>query len=430
MSQTRFNLEEFIAPIPGDLAQGVDIRVDASAQAEYYAAKDARNNASALERTHQFDDDIDLISPWYEVQEKSEVILKTLSKDLQACTWYCEASVRIDGAFGLKNSFQLIEAIINEYWDVVYPEPDEYGLETKIAPLEGLGSGPLLAPMRSITITEGNTGESYSYAQYLQARDASKIQDDKERKERFETIGFSFENVENEIKSSTPTYFIELTTALEAALSSFKEYNNTLRKHCGGEAPPSSDISNLLEELIRTVRFISKDIVDAHNAAQNAQQALQETIDDQTNSSEAGAVVTTGNLQNVQFVQQVPAGAITNREDALKQLSLISDYFRMYEPHTPLAASLDRIIKWGRMTLPELILELIPDQNAKALYSQLTGVVTDGTATDKYVPPPQPVAVPTQTNTAADTSHSSEVETKTPETPKQPETQSSSGMGW
>lgn len=83
-----------------------------------------------------------------------------------------------------------------------------------------------------------------------------------------------------------------------------------------------------------------------------------------------------------------PTGAISSREDALVLLEKAAKYFRTYEPHTPLAPGLERLIGWGRMTVAELMGELLPDDQSRAMYSQLTGVRLDGSDSQRYVAPP------------------------------------------
>ena len=42
----------------------------------------------------------------------------------------------------------------------------------------------------------------------------------------------------------------------------------------------------------------------------------------------------------------------------------VAAYFRTYEPHTPLAPGLERLINWGRMTVAELMVEHAPSAEA------------------------------------------------------------------
>ena len=59
------------------------------------------------------------------------------------------------------------------------------------------------------------------------------------------------------------------------------------------------------------------------------------------------------------------AGPIRTREDALRELGRIADFFRATEPHSPLAYTLEEAVRRGRMTLPELLAEIIPDEEAR-----------------------------------------------------------------
>ena len=70
-----------------------------------------------------------------------------------------------------------------------------------------------------------------------------------------------------------------------------------------------------------------------------------------------------------------PAGAIQSREDALAAVTKIAEFFRKSEPHSPIPFLLDRAVRWGRMPLPALLNELIPDSSALSTFDQLTGVL-------------------------------------------------------
>ncbi len=118
---------------------------------------------------------------------------------------------------------------------------------------------------------------------------------------------------------------------------------------------------------------------------------------------------------------KVASGAITNREDALKRLEEVAKYFRQYEPHTPLAPGLERLIQWGRMTVAELMMELIPDASARGLFSQFTGVKLDGSDSATYVAPPVAAVAPA-VQEAASSAPAAE--------PEAPLAESNGSMGW
>jgi type VI secretion system protein ImpA len=53
---------------------------------------------------------------------------------------------------------------------------------------------------------------------------------------------------------------------------------------------------------------------------------------------------------------------VVNRDQAFRQIRDIADYFRKTEPHSPVAYLLEKVIRWGYMPLPELMTELLSNQ--------------------------------------------------------------------
>jgi type VI secretion system protein ImpA len=65
---------------------------------------------------------------------------------------------------------------------------------------------------------------------------------------------------------------------------------------------------------------------------------------------------------------------INNREDALRVLNEVADFFRRTEPHSPLAYTLDDAIRRGRLTWPELLEEIVPDQDIRDAVLRSLGI--------------------------------------------------------
>ena len=61
----------------------------------------------------------------------------------------------------------------------------------------------------------------------------------------------------------------------------------------------------------------------------------------------------------------VTPGQAPRREDALRALSEIANFFRRTEPHSPLSYTLDEAVRRGRMTWPELLAEVVADTDAR-----------------------------------------------------------------
>jgi type VI secretion system protein ImpA len=384
-------LDELIAPISQDHPAGRDIREDRSPTSDYYTVKDARNSARAAERSAMFDDrEVDLLSPWKDVARTAEKILTKKSKDLEVAAWYTEALIRLHGFAGLRDGFVLIGRLIDEYWEALYPEPDEDGLETKVAPLSGLngdgGDGTLMMPIRNAEITLPGCDAIYSYFHYQQARDADRTADSDAKLSRAEALGYSIGDLNQCIGSASAEWAGNLVETIEASIEHYRKFNGELRNLCKDAAPPYTNISSLLDEVLRTVRFIYKDKLETLAAAIALPGISAVSAD--SGGSAGMASVAASQLAAIVAGTARPTEPLSSREDALRLLEQAAKYFRTYEPHTPLAPGLERLIDWGRMTVSELMAELLPEDQSRAIYSQLTGVKLDGSDTQRYVAPP------------------------------------------
>lgn len=368
------DLSTLLDPIPGDNPAGIDLREQRSP--EYVDAKEARNNARAAERAAMLDPD-NADNPdrsWAQILSLAPDILTRQAKDLEIAVWYLEALVRLENFAGLCGGLSLLNGLVEHFWENLYPAPDEDGLETKVAPLTGINGeggadGTLIAPMRKIEITAPGTGsgefDSFSYWHFHQAQEASKIGDSVKRSERHQKLGYSLDSIHKAVAASPNTFYLDIVTALETSLEQYKLLNDTLYDHfkaanCEADVPPSSSIINILEELLRAIRFLAKDKLLVAEAAQDTPEQ------DMAGNSDA--------VSPASPAANSSSGPLASRAAALNQLREVAQYFRLTEPHTPVADGIDRIIRWANMPVGLLMQELMPDANSRAVYTLLTGV--------------------------------------------------------
>jgi len=68
------------------------------------------------------------------------------------------------------------------------------------------------------------------------------------------------------------------------------------------------------------------------------------------------------------------SGKITRREDALKAIAAAADFFLEHEPLSPLGATLREVDRRARMSLHNLLNELIPDESARRDFYWRSGI--------------------------------------------------------
>lgn len=360
------NLQGLLEPISGENPAGSDIRQDASPSSIYYKIKGARGDARADERRVLMEDDRasmgKLMPGWETVLELAPVILSQHSKDLEIVAWYTEGKLRAAGFEGLRDAFRVTRELIERYWDNLYPMPDEDGIVTRVAPLTGLNGdnaeGTLIAPIYQVLITQGYTDQPYATWHYQQAFDLSKVLDDEKREARIKNGAITMSQIERSATETSVPFYENLIASLDQCIDEYQQLCKVLDAKAGAEAPPSSNIRNALKKVRDTVGFLTKDMF-ANSPSETAP------------ASDGGSASSTparGSNSNVPDV-------INSREDAVRALLKVAEFFRKTEPHSPVSYSLEQAIRWSRMSLPELLAQLIPDESARNEYFRLTGVI-------------------------------------------------------
>lgn len=364
-STALIDTEALLAPISEDAPAGNDCRLDPSLTSYYQQIKAARNSARAEERNNVLSGGgQEADEHWRKVVELAPKILTEQCKDLEVTSWYIEALVRRYSFHGLRDGFQLLAGLIERYWDNLYPMPDEEGIETRVASLAGLNGegseGVLIAPLRNLIITQGSSSGPFTYWQYQQALEAQRNPDNTIRENKIKALGFDVDVIEKAVSESSSDFMTDLRDDIQESIALFKGVSQRLNELCGTyDAPPSSNIINILDDCLSSVVHLGKDKFPVA--------AIEE----------AEATMEMGDDGQPQAVRPAAGGPIASREQAFKQLNEISEFFLRTEPHSPVSYILQKAVKWGNMPLFELMQELIPEANALAHYSMLTGVKTE-----------------------------------------------------
>jgi type VI secretion system protein ImpA len=163
-------------------------------------------------------------------------------------------------------------------------------------------------------------------------------------------------DIEKAVATGEGGFYRALVADLAAARREYDALSSTLDRLCGSvDSPPGHNIRAALSKYDDTIRALAR----LHlAAAPTAEEAGGDTAGGAAGGSGGG----------------VHKGPIQTREDAFRLLESVSDYFRRTEPHSPLSYSLEQCVRWGRMPLPDLLAELVPDEMTRAQLFKLTGI--------------------------------------------------------
>jgi type VI secretion system protein ImpA len=364
-----FDLAALLEPIPGDSPQGVDIREDFSSQSPYNRLRDARSDARDAEKMLDNGDPNagDPAPMWRTVRETGLKTLKEATKDLEVAAWITEAYVRSHGLAGLAAGATLIKGLADQYWDGVFPLPDDYGVETRVAPVTGLngrdGGGSLIQPLYKIHFFDRADGTPVTFFAYQSSEQLPALTNER-RDARVKAGAIPWDDMEKEARTVGAGRLGRLRDEATAALEAWEAMAATLDEKASEDPPSTSHVRDMLRQIhAAAVRYAPAPEAAAEGGGEEGIAAEAEA------GGGGGAVGTIGGF-NASTQRAV------SRDDALKTLETIATFFRKTEPTSPLAYTLDDAIRRAKLTWPELLEEVVSDAAVRQAILTSLGIRT------------------------------------------------------
>lgn len=344
------DIDSLVAPVSESSPAGTNLREDASPASIYLRLKDARGAARLAEKRADAEgENLGLTSDWRTIIEIAPKALKEESKDLEVTAWLIEALVRSQGFAGLRDGFCLARRLVEQYWDTLFSLEDEEGVATKVAPLTVLngidGAGTLLQPIRKVALTKA-VGEGpflvYQYEQALKLSESHKESSGAVTLDAFMAAA----------NASGGPYYVAMVEDIHESMAELEKLSSALEERAGRDAPPTSAIQGVLTSILDMVQSFARDLI-----ARATQIATRDSTDVVAAENGGEGFSGTGGVFRLN-------GGVHNREEALRVLLQVAEYFRQNEPHSPVGTTLEELVRRARMPFSELLLELLPDRSA------------------------------------------------------------------
>ncbi len=365
------DFDVLLAPISGESPSGIDLREDPKESRKYYDVRDLRkaeidneraNQRFALMSSEDLDYELSLLQSdprrapnWGQVVSKTSALLAESSKDLWVVAWLIEALVREHGIPGLRDGIRLCRQLCEEYWDTIWPRPneDEGGHEWTLSQLNGLNK-TLCTSLEHVALFRSELlaprDRVMTLLTYAEAEKLNKLPPDI-RSVKIADGATCLEDFQNAADKKAPIEeLLEHSSTIEAAMRELSQYYETLK----GLTPVALEVSGIEETLGRySNRFdqLTKSRIASERQAAGAENALTAGSDQDSLGTQRG--VSTLSKQ------------IMTRDDALDGLLKVADFFRRTEPHSPVSYALEQAVRWGRMPLPKLLEDLVSDSGVR-----------------------------------------------------------------
>ena len=363
-------IEPLLSPISSDQPCGQDL----SFSNEFHAIKIAKTQDDPL-----LDQGDWVAEPkqadWHFVEQKSIELLTGKSKDLRLMGWLLEAWSNLYGFEGTAKALELMHRTLNEYWTQLHPEIEEEDLDQRLGLLQG-SINHLIPLIKQVAIVNVPAFSLSDYEALLRQKNhllkqVESYTDDANSSQILEQFEQSLFNTSKSFQYQNYQHF----SAILAEWSVLKSVLDTLM---GLDAPSFAAIDTQLENIHTSLKKLYKTDV-----------FTQPVMATQTSESAAAATITTQALSFTQHKEQEidmntvhpskgfqvqPQNHLANREQAMRVLQEISDYFQANEPHSPVSYMLQKTIKWSQMPLHEWLNQVIKNENPLHNVQELLGV--------------------------------------------------------
>lgn len=271
---------------------------------------------------------------WKFVAKRCADLIEKRSKDLQLAVWLTEASARTLGLRGLSDSLLLIGALCERYWDHVYPQPDESGVEQRTGNLHWIVARvPQL--IFEIPVTEG---DGHSMQEFEAARGQG---------------GAQLDELETASKRSSRAFYEALVRDMDHCAAALADLERVVDDRVGQDGPSFTAAKAALQSMIHFVTPFAREAG-----------AMPKAGPDNSQADGAEGV----------SPRAMSAGPIQNRGQALAQLRIVAEFFRRTEPHSPVAYLAEKAATWGEQPLHQWLRGVVKDDATLARLEDLLGI--------------------------------------------------------
>jgi type VI secretion system protein ImpA len=363
--------EAVLRPIGGDLSpvgpdgRSADDEDLSDAFRELKAERKSIVKAELLAHTADEEEDPpDLSGRWAALAETAISYISDGSKDLEIMTMIVEASVRTDGLRGLGAALELLRSFVEAFWDegMYPPEDEEDKAAARFNPLSGLSGGgerdgAIILPLRRMPLV-GSLSYSSKLAADAKFNTAQGVQNEDQR----EALVQAGEAALDELRSlaagiSVPTVRAALDV-LEQAEKDWRATINFIVQRTKPLLPSGSSLTRDLEGMREWLAALFKD-----QLAATPDQAVATGGMNGNGAAAHGAVVAVGEASPIGYA--ATSASIAGRDQALRSVLAIADFFDKTEPLSPIGPALRDVHRRANLSFTELVAELLPESESR-----------------------------------------------------------------
>jgi len=309
--------DDLLSPIPGDDPGGESLRYDSV----YDRIKEARREDPFADPPVRPD--------WRLVSELTGEAIAKKSKDLQLAAWLTESMLRREGIAGLRQGLDLVNQLLDKFWDHLHPLIEDGDTEMRAGPLAWLASY-LDAAVRLSPVTSAG----HSYTDYKASRAVPSQEEAEANSELAEKRSTMIadgspdpDEVEKGFASTPKAWYKELVADIDGSVRLIDAIEKTGDQQLGSEAPSFRTLRTAMQEVRVGVGQLL-----ARKLELDPDPPDEEPIDLEP-------------LEGDGVISIEPR----NREDASRRIAAIAKFLRAQAPADPASYLMLRGFRWGEL---------------------------------------------------------------------------------
>jgi type VI secretion system protein ImpA len=305
---------------------------------------------------------------WTAVRRECEAALEARSKDLQLAAHLTEALAHLEGFAGVRAGLELTRELVERFWDGLHPGAESGGTVDQPYRARWLnwmgGSRDFIGAVSQCPVVDTPGSPPLSWRDYRNSElvDEKKVHSDPTQYREMIAAGYiNGEQWLARVKGTEPERLREVLEAVRGCESVTHELELACEKRfVADELPSLTGLKSLFGDLRG---YLEERLPTAEPTSEQPQSA----------ATGAGAAVPVA-------ASAAPAGPVASRDEALRRLGEVAEFFRRTEPHSPISYLVQRAVRWGHMPLEGLLKEVVKNDDVLSRIWETLGLDSAGGA--------------------------------------------------
>jgi type VI secretion system protein ImpA len=319
---------------------------------------------------------------WPLVETKCVETLRTQSKDFQVAAWLCEAWIHLHQVEGCISGANLLIGLVEQFWDCAHPQIEDGDDDARAAPFiwinENLPTTLMLhiellkVPERVPSVVTLAIWDHAVSSAALKAPVAVKAGDPLAEKP------LTRDDMNASAQGKSLAALASMRSRLQVAAAQWDTLAQMLDARMGVNAPSVARVAEMLRRLERAAHSLTGGREPAPAVQTPAAAPADPPVSAQPNESNRSPSMVSATPQHAAAPGDPESlmrpGPITNREEAYRLLETVAAYLQKTEPHSPTPYLIKRAVAWGRMSLADLMQEVMREEGDITRFFSLLGI--------------------------------------------------------